>query len=262
MKWLMLSSVCCLALLGVSVYTWRLHQQLGNVEQQLEQTRTLLLTSRTTTQTLQTKTNKSEREKQDLVWQLEETTQKVNALENIQTQLTTTQENLGACETSLSVQRSLLTRPSITTPLPSPTKEAEVTAIADESNLDLERYLLESLQVELGTPKNVALQNEPFALTSDSETRTTLQATFDEVTVYKTFFWQADTLTELQLEIIGAKALERVMSVLPSLGDVSFLDGQETVFVDDGLIQLGLQGEILTLTHKANFLRQLPMIAN
>jgi hypothetical protein len=263
MKWIVLSSVCCLALLTVSVYTWRLHQHLENVEGQLDQTQTLLLTSRATTQTLQTKNNEAQREKQDLAWRLEETTQKANTLEEIQTQLTTTRDNLEFCETSLAAQHSPMSRPSSSAPLPSPAKEAENTsATANKSNFELEPYVLESLQIELATPKTVALQNERFALTSDSKTMTTLQATFNDVTVYKTFIWQEDNLSELQLELLGADALKRVKSILPKLGDVSSLDGKETVFVDDGLIQLEPQDNGITLTHKPNFLRQLPMIAN
>lgn len=262
MKWIVLSSVCCLALLAVSVYTWRLHQHLGNIEGQLEQTRAVLLTSRTNTQTLQAKNNEAEREKQNLAWRLEETTQRANTLEGIQTQLTTTQENLAVCETSLTAQRSLTSRPAITTPLPSPTEEADTVATANESNFELERYLLESLRLELGTPKTVALQNEVFALTSDSETMTTLQATFNNATVYKTFSWEEGKLSELRLELPDEDVLERVKAILPKLGDVSSLDGKETVFVNDGLIQLEGQGDGITLVHKPNFLRQLPMIAN
>jgi hypothetical protein len=256
MKWITLSSVCCLALLGVSVYTWRLHQHLGFVEQQFAQTQALLLTSNTTTQTLQAKNNKAERERQNLAWQLEETAQKVTTLEGIQTQLRSTQENLAACETSLAAQRS------VSAPLPSPSEQADPPATASEPDTKLERYVLGSLRLELGTPKNVALQNETFALTSDSETMTTLEATFNEVTVYKTFTWQEDNLSELQLELLGGDVLKRVKSILPNLGDVSFLDGKETVFVDDGLIQLEPQGDGITIAHKPNFLRQLPMIAN
>lgn len=260
MKWIVLSSVCCMALLSVSVYTWQLQQHLNDTEVQLEGTQSLLHTSRITAQTLQAKNNETEREKQDLVWQLEETTQKANSLEGIQTQLTTTQEKLEVCETSLAAQ---LSSSSSSAPLPSPTEETEdIPATANKSNFELERYVLESLQLELATPKTVALQNERFALTSDSKTMTTLQATFNDVTVYKTFIWQEDNLSELQLELLGVAARERVKSILPKLGDVSLLDGKETVFLDDGLIQLESQGDGITLIHKPNFLRQLPMIAN
>jgi hypothetical protein len=253
-----LSIILTCVVVALTAYLWLQAKTFQETRVQLEQTRHLLDVARTTNNTLQTEKQTLADARQTLQTQLETKTLKANNLTDTKTQLATTQRNLLECQVSLREQR-LPPPPAPLAVLPSPATEITVDS-ALETNVQLESYLLESLQTPLGTEKAATLASERLEITEDNDLLTRVEGVVETLGIQKTLYWKENKLSRTQLEITGTDALEEIRTSLTQLSKLQPFEGKETLFLKDSIIQLTQEGNRVTLTREINFLRDLPMI--